>query len=86
MKQALIFVSPGYLKKTGYYFRTFRDIENLESVGYSCNVIIIGLRGFYDESGLRIKFSEFRRLISSVELLFSENIFPIGLQSLLLKF
>lgn len=74
MKQALIFVSPGYLKKTGYYFRTFRDIENLESVGYSCNVIIIGLRGFYDESGLRIKFSEFRRLISSVELLFSENI------------
>ena len=40
MHRLVIFCAPGFLKKTGYYFRCLRDKANFEEVGYDVELVV----------------------------------------------
>lgn len=70
-------VAPGYLKKTGYYFRAKRDSEMLNLAGHDVCIIGVSSKGFfYDEKG-SLSLIKFMKLMLMADILFCENIAPI---------
>lgn len=74
MKHAIILAAPGFVLKTGYYYRVVRDAELLRNSGKTASVIIFTAKGFFSESGQRLRFFDTLRKIRNAELLFLENI------------
>lgn len=91
MNKVVIFCAPGFLKKTGYYFRCLRDKLNFEAVGYSAELLVFKpftLKRAKKENYKIINIIDLIYLRKDIDIYFSENIsmiFPIVILKTILR-
>lgn len=77
MHKLVIFCAPGFLKKTGYYFRCLRDKANFEEVGYDVELVVFKPFNFASKAQPDIKIINVFTLLKyrkNFHVYFAENI------------
>ena len=72
-KSAVILVTRGYAKKSGYYFRCQRDLQVLEATGYVTTIVNVSEIGLGRALWSRRIFGEYRKRLVSSDLVLLEN-------------
>jgi glycosyltransferase involved in cell wall biosynthesis len=75
-KKYFMFVSPGFLKKTGYFFRATRDCTTLKSLGVDVCLVVFSKKGifyFNEEKPEKVKFWQFLKDVFKAESIIAQN-------------